>query len=346
VAESARYDAYYFAHDCGTPYERNDEWLGFFDRVAEWIVRTIGPASVLDAGSAFGFLVEKLRERGVDAWGIDVSEHAVAQVAPEVAPYCRVGSILAPFGRRYDLIVCMEVLEHLTPAEGRAAIANFAAHTDELLFSSTPHDFQEITHQNVQPPDYWAALFAEQGLFRDPDYDATFITDWAMRFRRRSGPVSNLIAAYERRLWRLELEAQARRALAFSQRDDIIRLEQEVVRYRWLRTEFEEALAAFRLERAALHEEMGVIRHQLEWRVQQVGALQAWHDSVVASPGWQVATSLQRTRAALTPPGSRRERWLAAGLGRAGLGTAPGVAETPAAGGEARGAVDADGGAP
>ena len=44
----------------------------FFDWIAERITRDINPKTVLDAGCAMGFLVEGLRARGVEAWGVDV----------------------------------------------------------------------------------------------------------------------------------------------------------------------------------------------------------------------------------------------------------------------------------
>ena len=63
------FDAHYFAHGCGRPYRRDDEWLAFFDGIAERIVTDIAPRSVLDAGCAFGLLVETLRRRGGGAGG-------------------------------------------------------------------------------------------------------------------------------------------------------------------------------------------------------------------------------------------------------------------------------------
>ena len=81
-SDGREYDAYYYAHGCGTPYRRDAEWLRFFGSVADRIVADIGPASALDVGCAMGFLVEALRRRGVDAFGIDVSEYAIAHVDP------------------------------------------------------------------------------------------------------------------------------------------------------------------------------------------------------------------------------------------------------------------------
>lgn len=206
------FDAHYYATGCGAPYERNEAWLKFFGAIADRIVSDIRPASVLDAGCAMGFLVEALRARGVQAWGVDISDYAIGQVHPDVREFCRVGSIVEPFERRYDLIVCIEVLEHMPAAEGERAIANLCAHTDDVLFSSSPDDFAEATHVNVQPPEYWAERFARHGLFRDLDFDASFVTTWAMRFRRSDEPVHGLVRRYERRLTRAQEENRQLRA--------------------------------------------------------------------------------------------------------------------------------------
>ncbi|MGQ0805917.1 MAG: hypothetical protein ACT4PI_18940, partial [Actinomycetota bacterium] len=55
------YGRYYYEHDCGRPYERDDHWLGFFRDLAQRIVDGLAPETVLDAGCAMGFLVEALR---------------------------------------------------------------------------------------------------------------------------------------------------------------------------------------------------------------------------------------------------------------------------------------------
>ena len=94
------FNAHYYAHDCGRPYQRNEVWLAVFRRWAERIVQAIQPRSTLDAGCAYGFLVEMLRARGVAAWGVDISEYAIGQVHDSMKAYCRVGSITEPFGQR------------------------------------------------------------------------------------------------------------------------------------------------------------------------------------------------------------------------------------------------------
>src|SRR6187399_3225277 len=137
------FDAYYFANCCGLPYRRDDHWLEFFGRIAERIAAVIRPRRVLDAGCALGILVETLRAQGIDAHGIDISSYAIANVHEPVRPFCRQGSIASEFTGHYDLIVSIEVLEHMAPRDGEEAIANFCRHTDDVLFSSTPSDHRE-----------------------------------------------------------------------------------------------------------------------------------------------------------------------------------------------------------
>jgi GT2 family glycosyltransferase/glycosyltransferase involved in cell wall biosynthesis len=200
---SKLYDAYYYAHDCGKPYQRDADWLSFFDRIAERLIAEIQPNTVLDAGCAMGFLVEALRRRGVAAYGVDISEYAIQNVHVDIQPYCWVGSVTAPFPQKYDLIVSIEVLEHMPKQEAEQAIVNFCNHADDIVFSSTPFDYREVTHVNVQNPEYWAGIFARQGFFRDQDFDASFLTPWAVRFRRHQDPLYRIVQDYERRFWTL-----------------------------------------------------------------------------------------------------------------------------------------------
>jgi DNA repair exonuclease SbcCD ATPase subunit len=169
---------------------------------------------VIDAGCALGLLVEALRDRGVDASGIDLSSYAIEQLHDKVKPHCRRGSIADEFPETYDLVVCIEVLEHMPPADAEAAVANFCRHTDDVLFSSTPFDYREPTHVNVHPPEHWAELFARHDFFRDTDFDASFVTAWAVRFRRRTEPVHRVIRGYERHY--ADLAAGARDARDYS----------------------------------------------------------------------------------------------------------------------------------
>lgn len=217
------FDAYYFANCCGLPYRRDDHWLGFFGRIAERIAADIRPRRVLDAGCALGILVETLRAQGIDAHGIDISSYAIANVHEPIRPFCRQGSIASEFTGRYDLIVSIEVLEHMAPRDGEEAIANFCRHTDDVLFSSSPSDHREPSHVNVQPAEYWAEQFARHGFYRDVDFDASFLTAWAVRFRRGREPLPRIVRDYERRFAALETARNEARAFSIDVQRDLAR---------------------------------------------------------------------------------------------------------------------------
>ena len=201
------YGRYYYRHDCGIPYERNSHWLDFFGKVADGIVRDLRPTSVLDAGCAMGFLVEALRERGVEAWGIDVSEYAISQVDESVKEFCEVASLAEPLPRHYDLIVSIEVLEHIPPTETSAAIANLCAATDRLLLSTSPDDYGEATHLNVQPPEAWSAALAQEGFLREVEHDVSYVTPWAALYTRKDESAAEIVRRYDRSWTRQRKEA-------------------------------------------------------------------------------------------------------------------------------------------
>jgi SAM-dependent methyltransferase len=216
---SELYGADYYENCLGPhPYRRGVAvWHQFFEHVADRIVDEIAPATALDAGCGIGFLVEALRARGVEAEGFDVSEYAISQVPPAIARFCRVAPVTEPLDRRYDLIICMEVLEHVSEREAREAIVNFASRTDAVLYSSTPDDLIEQTHINVQPVEYWSRLFAEQGLYRDFEFDPASVAPHAGLYGRREDDLGALVEGYERERWLLLKRLQgleSERALA------------------------------------------------------------------------------------------------------------------------------------
>jgi hypothetical protein len=290
------FDAYYFATGCGRPYQRDDEWMRFFGQIADRIVSDIRPETVLDAGCAWGFLVEALRARNVAAYGIDVSEYAIQNIHPDVKPYCWVGSVVEPFPQVYDLIVCIEVLEHLPQEQAEKAVINFCRHSQDILFSSTPFDYKEATHFNVQPPEYWAELFARQGFYRDVDFDGSFITSWAVRFRRKDEPLPRMVREYERRYFLLSKENADLRGLTVEMRNEISALREQVDGKEQLVQAKDRQIQEISAKAVELDRQANTARDQL--------------NEILASRSWQLLQKAQRVRLRLAPPGSLRERLL------------------------------------
>ncbi len=90
--------------------------------LADQLIAKYHPKSVLDIGTGCGELVRVLREKGVDAWGLEVSEYAVANsCAPE---FMRLGDVQdIPYGRKFDLVHSQGLWEYIPDEDVQQAIS-------------------------------------------------------------------------------------------------------------------------------------------------------------------------------------------------------------------------------
>jgi hypothetical protein len=307
LAQASDYGSWYYENYLGPTYDPGEEhWLQFFGSIATQVVRLLGPRTACDAGCAMGILVGALREQGVDAEGIDVSEYAIEHADPRAAGHVRVGDLAAPLGRRFDVVTCIEVLEHIEAGQVEAVVANLCAATDAILLSSTPDEFNEGTHINVRPPSHWLSLFADHGFVRRFDVDASFVSPWAVLLERRSLDRRALVAAYETVLWDLRRENRGTRA-AVIDRDR--KLAQAGEQDRQLRARLAAAsspeLDVHRLREAVLQERARAETAEREVATARADALAARHRlaAVEDSPRYRAFTAaiapLRRARRVL-----------------------------------------------
>lgn len=204
---------YYSSHLGGEDYGwETESWREFFRRVAARLHGIASPATVLDVGCARGLLVQALREQGVDARGFDVSRHAVESAHADVREHLWVQSATSAIEGRYDLLTCIEVLEHMSPAEADVALDRMCAASDVILFSSSPGDFAEPTHVNVRPTFEWVTAFAERGFYRRTDVSLDFLTGWAALLVKETVTVRDVVARYESQYAALHDEVLGKRA--------------------------------------------------------------------------------------------------------------------------------------
>jgi SAM-dependent methyltransferase len=284
------FDAYYFDHGCGTPYGQRQDWLVKYGRIADFIMRDIQPKTMLDAGCAYGYMIEVMRQRGVECWGIDISEHAIQNVHPDARPYCRVASVLDPLPQKYELITCIEIVEHMPPGQGEQAVVNLCQYSDDILFCSSPFDFKEATHLNVQPIEYWAEQFAAQGFYRDVDFDASAIVAWAARYRRTREPSHRVVRQYERKFWQLLKENR-------DVRISLIELHSQL-------SQAAQVESSLQAQLVAVQAQLVTQVHLTESQAQYIAKFDQ-----PASLERSIKDSLHLLRVKLTPPGSRREHW-------------------------------------
>lgn len=155
------------------------------------------PCKALDLGCGPGALMHLLWELGVDAEGIDFAESSRRLATPEVRDRITVGQVtdatLKPAGA-YDLVICREVLEHLTVLQVRQAVANMVRMTSRFVYVTTrfhpqPESLLDFTTQfDVDPShitllnkDLLRLLFVLEGCRSRPDLEARM--DWAGKGR-------------------------------------------------------------------------------------------------------------------------------------------------------------------
>jgi len=158
-------------------------------QVAKQIKDTLSPLSVVVLGGAHSFLVEAFREIGIEAYGVEFCGQETSRGKDRLQPYsflaCAAEPLPLPTHKRFDLITCFEVLEHLSEAEATEVMKTFTKVSDLILFSARSDDLPEPTHVQGHPPEYWISQFENLGYALDLSYDAAFVGSPAFLFRSR-----------------------------------------------------------------------------------------------------------------------------------------------------------------
>jgi ubiquinone/menaquinone biosynthesis C-methylase UbiE len=122
------------------------------------------PKSVLDVGCAYGFLVKRLRDKGIEAYGVDISQYAIDHAPQEVKPYLKVASAHdLPFpDKSIDLIYCASVLEHIPEEFLDKVIAEFQRVAKRAILGIAYKDpwsrldiHSDISHVTIHDEIWW-----------------------------------------------------------------------------------------------------------------------------------------------------------------------------------------------
>lgn len=154
----------------------------FFDFVDESSGRSAGafldkfaqrfmPGSVLDVGCGRGVWLNAWAAMGVtDISGVDGGYVRQSSLKIPVTRFFA-QDISLPFSlnRRFDLVQCLEVAEHLPEAKADILLKNLVTHGDVILFSAAQPGQGGEYHVNEQPLNYWASKFRSLG-YKPFDY--------------------------------------------------------------------------------------------------------------------------------------------------------------------------------
>lgn len=141
-------------------------------QIAPIVMDLMRPSSLIDIGCGEGSWLLAFNEcgvqqlRGVDGEYVDMSKFLLDK-------NCFIAADLSSdtfnIAGGYDLVLCLEVAEHLTPRNGTRLIKLLTDAAPVVLFSAAVPGQGGTNHINEQWPSYWAEQFANCGFRRlDP----------------------------------------------------------------------------------------------------------------------------------------------------------------------------------
>jgi SAM-dependent methyltransferase len=195
---SEHYDEDYFASDWREGDNRYDlETRRRIEARNPQLIREVfEPRRVLDMGCGPGFLMQFLHELRIDVHGIDYAEASLDLAPPDVRARITIASVSEPQveAQSFDLVICREVLEHMTVLEVRRTVqqlcrassrfayvtTRFHPHPDTLLDFTTQFEV-DPSHITLLTKDFLRLLFVLEGFRRRTDLEERM--DWGDKNR-------------------------------------------------------------------------------------------------------------------------------------------------------------------
>jgi SAM-dependent methyltransferase len=148
---------------------------------------------VLDVGCGPGHLVRMLRDIDVDCYGVDRETSWPLPVTLRGDIIERLDIVVGRAARRAQLVICREVLEHLTLRQIRQAVTNLCHSSLTFVYVTTrfssehdllrveTHDDLDPTHITLPSKDLIRVLFVLEGFRRRADLEEKM--DWQQKHR-------------------------------------------------------------------------------------------------------------------------------------------------------------------
>lgn len=141
-----------------------------FEAMADYIKRALNPIKVLDIGCAKGYLVDVFREKGIEAFGVDISQYAIDQSPINVLPFvgtCDLNTEALPFpDNHFDCIICMGTLEYISMQQHALIEINRVLAKDGFLLMTTLDSVPEgdEMRKHAKSKNTWMETFKRLGF--------------------------------------------------------------------------------------------------------------------------------------------------------------------------------------
>ncbi len=168
------------------------------EEIVPLVLEAVPVGSAVDVGCGSGEWLAILLQHGVtDVLGID-GDYVDRTLLQFPEQRFRAADLAQPLAlqRRFDLVLSLEVAEHLPPERAHGFVADLTALGPVILFSAAIPFQGGTQHLNEQWPDYWTALFDEHGyqvvdclrarLWNNPKVDPWYAQNTVLFVQRSS----------------------------------------------------------------------------------------------------------------------------------------------------------------
>lgn len=133
--------------------------------VVRFLCSLLTPKSVVDVGCGVGAWLSAFRDCQIeDVLGLDGDyvDRSLLLIPPDRFQVADLTNNIR-LGRRFDLVVSLEVAEHLPAGRAAQFVSDLVALGDVILFSAAIPGQGGTNHLNEQWPEYWQRLFEDRG---------------------------------------------------------------------------------------------------------------------------------------------------------------------------------------
>jgi cyclopropane fatty-acyl-phospholipid synthase-like methyltransferase len=143
--------------------------------LADTVIGLYHPQSVIDLGCATGIYLKPYADKGIEVKGLELSKNALDSSVCVIPDKIEVADLRTPItlDRKYDVAVCLEVLEHIKEKYSDQAVANICNASDVLIVSMAKPGQPGEHHHTLMPRQWWFDKFQKHSF--TPHYDNTAV---------------------------------------------------------------------------------------------------------------------------------------------------------------------------